>query len=116
VSIDDSTWARPQSASAVDDGQPDGVCANASPQSASVATPGGGYLSPDGRYYWSGTQWLPVPPQPFASVAPGYGPSPAYPQYWDGAPDSAKGFAVASLVLSIVWLFGVGSVLAVGPG
>lgn len=114
MSIDDSTWAQPQTG-AVDDGQPGGVNANAEQQPAYLAAPGGGYLSPDGRYYWSGTQWLPVPPQPFASATPGYGPSPAYQQYWDGAPgpDSARGFAIASLVLGIVWLFGIGSVLAV---
>jgi hypothetical protein len=115
VSIDDRTWAHPESVSAVDDGRPGDVNASASQESAYVAAAGGGYLSPDGRYYWSGTQWLPVPPQPFASVAPGYGPSPEYPQYWDGTPrpDSARGFAIASLVLGIVWLFGIGSVLAV---
>jgi hypothetical protein len=114
VSVDDSTWAHPQT-SAVDDGQPDGVNTNAPQQSAYAAAPGGGYLSPDGRYYWSGTQWLPVPPQPLASGVPGYGPSPEYQQYWAGTPqpDNARGFAIASLVLSLVWLFGVGSVLAV---
>lgn len=113
MSVDDSTWAQPQTGAA--DGQPGGVNANASRQAAYVAAAGGGYLSPDGRYYWSGTQWLPVPPQPFASAAPGYASPFAYPQYWDGAsrPDSAKGFAIASLVLSIVWLLGVCSALAV---
>lgn len=63
-------------------------------------------LSPDGRYCWDGAQWVPVPVQP-----PGYGqPGTAW-----GPPQQAgtDGLAIASLVLGIVWVAGIGSILAV---
>jgi hypothetical protein len=86
------------------------------------------YVSPDGRWRWNGTQWVPneagygVPPQP----APGYGPAPAggYGQPYGGpasygylplppAP-AHDGKAIGSLVASLLGLFcGIGSVVGV---
>jgi len=61
-------------------------------------------LSPDGRYYWDGSQWLPVPVQPYGAPGAAWGP----PQQ-----TGTDGLAIASLVLGIVWLGGIGSILAV---
>lgn len=60
-----------------------------------VAPPG--QYSPDGRWWWNGQQWVPLV-QP-----PAYGP-PAR---------QTNGLAIASLVFSLLWLFGVGSILAI---
>lgn len=62
------------------------------------AGPPGWWLASDG-------QWYP-PPQP------GYA-APAYQPAW-GAPtgSTTNGFAIASLVLGILWLYGIGSILA----
>lgn len=46
-------------------------------------------------------------PQP----PPGYGPPPGY-QGWGPPPKRTNGFAIASLVLSLLWIWGVGSILA----
>ncbi len=73
-------------------------------------------LSPDGQWMWDGTQWVPaaVPPPPPAGGAP-YG---GAPRPYGGGPYQApsggtNGLAIASLVLGILWLFGLGSLLAV---
>jgi hypothetical protein len=62
------------------------------------AAPPGQY-SPDGRWWWNGQQWVPLL-QPPAYVAP----------------RQTNGLAIASLVLSLLWLLGVGSILAVVLG
>ncbi|HWC36255.1 MAG TPA: DUF4190 domain-containing protein [Mycobacteriales bacterium] len=99
---------------------------------------GMGPLSPDGRWMWDGTQWVPAaappPPQPPQPPPP---PGPAYPgsplpyggspyggspyggspyggSPYGGPPSSGtNGLAIASLVLGILWLSGIGSLLAV---
>jgi Domain of unknown function (DUF4190) len=57
-----------------------------------------GQYSPDGHWWWNGVQWVPVA-QPPGWYAP--------------AARKANTMAVASLVLSILWLGGLGSLLAV---
>lgn len=71
----------------------------ASHDSYSVTPP----LSPDGRWWWDGVQWQPVP-----ASTPTYAPPPS--------PGRAEGLAVASLVLSLFWIGGLGSVGAVVCG
>jgi Domain of unknown function (DUF4190) len=47
--------------------------------------------------------------------APGYGPPPGYPPYGYGGyppPQRTNGMAIASMVLGILWLYWIGSVLA----
>ena len=57
---------------------------------------------------WDGTNWMPEHPPP-----PGYAPMPyPYPYPYPQAPGTS-GLAIASLVLGIVWIWGVGSLLAV---
>jgi hypothetical protein len=56
-------------------------------------------------------------PPPGALPPRGYGPAPAYghPPYGDGPPHAAQrtnGMAIASMVLGILWLWWIGSVLA----
>jgi hypothetical protein len=75
-------------------------------------------LSPDGRYWWDGTAWRDAD-----HVAPPLvtrSPDGLY--WWDGAgwrvnrtsaAGGTNGYAIASLVLGILWLFWIGSVLAV---
>jgi hypothetical protein len=79
-------------------------------------------LSPDGRWWWDGQAW--VPAQSFAgpavaaqlhgsswNVLPGQTPYPyALPP---PVRSSNDGLAIASLVLGILWLYGVGSLLAI---
>jgi hypothetical protein len=111
-------------------------------------------ISPDGRHWWDGAEWVPLappppappPPAPSAHAAPSHaapshvappyaGPPYAAPQY-AGPPYAAPQYgapagyppqpgpygyaapaartsaaAVASLVLSILWIFGLGSLL-----
>jgi hypothetical protein len=64
----------------------------------------------------------PPPPPPPAAPAPGTYPPPSYPAPgyptpgYAGPPPAvapSNGFSIASLVLGIVWVFGVGSILAV---
>ncbi|MGO8685590.1 MAG: DUF4190 domain-containing protein [Candidatus Dormibacteria bacterium] len=59
--------------------------------------PPGGYPAPPPQGPWPG----PYPP-PYPQPYPGY-----------AAPSSTNGFAIASLVLGILWLYWVGSILAV---
>ncbi len=57
----------------------------------------------------------PAPPPPGTYPPPPYPPGYATPGYAPPAPvgPSTNGFSIASLVLGIVWVFGVGAVLAV---
>ena len=59
--------------------------------------------SPDGRWWWDGTQWVPT-------QAYGYQPSP-YSQ-----PQPTDGKAIASLVCGIVWTWGPTSIAAIVLG
>jgi hypothetical protein len=101
-----------------------------------VTTPTTPPLSPDGTHWWDGAVWVPLAPaapqapypgqqpyagqpdagQPYATpqYAPGYPPQPAYgAPYLGSAPASTtSGLAIASLVLGILWVFGVGSLVA----
>jgi hypothetical protein len=61
-------------------------------------------VSPDGQWRWDGHQWVPNQP------TTGYPPAPYLPA---PAPSSTDGKAVASLVLGLVGLCGIGSLLAV---
>lgn len=84
-----------------------------------MTTPAPPQFSPDGQWWWNGTQWVPAaqaaapqgypPPgygQPYGQ-APGYGYQPyAQPQPTDGK-------AIASLVLGLIWVWGLGSITAV---
>lgn len=79
-------------------------------------------LSPDGQWWWNGTEWVPaaqrpvVPEQPPAlsgyappvTVVPAYGTAPA--------PATNDGLAIASLVMSLLWVMGLGSVGAIVTG
>lgn len=89
--------------------------------------------SDDGKWWWDGHQWLPVAPQPQRPVPPQQyvaapqqqvpqqgGPVPyGYPTSPYAGPGMAPpatgtdGKAVASLVLGIVWIGGLGSIIAV---
>ena len=73
--------------------------------------PAGWYADPQNPgqlRYWTGTAWTPGPPPPY----------PPYPQYPPGVPayvirkQSTNGFAIASMVLGIIWIYWVGSILA----
>jgi hypothetical protein len=73
--------------------------------------PAGWYADPQNpgqQRYWSGTAWTTGPPPPY----------PPYPQYPPGVPpylirkQSTNGFAIASMVLGIVWIYWIGSILA----
>jgi hypothetical protein len=53
--------------------------------------------------YWSGAAWAaPGPPPPYPPTIPAY----AVPR------QSVNGFAIASMVLGIVWIYWIGSILA----
>ena len=58
---------------------------------------------------------LPPPPLSGSYPPPSYPPGYASPGYMPPAPmaPSANGFSIASLVLGIVWVFGIGAILAV---
>jgi len=69
-------------------------------------TPGPGWwLAVDGKWY------PPSPPGETPPSSPAFAPPP-YHQHQQLPPASTNGFAIASLVLGIVWVGGVGSVLA----
>ena len=78
-------------------------------------------LSPDGRWAWDGQQWLPAPAAEGAPPAE-WAPAPAGPAImtpaFTGQPSAPKhdGLAIASLVLSLIWLMGLGSIAAVVLG
>lgn len=67
-------------------------------------------FSPDGQWWWDGTQWVPAAQAPQPSY-PGYGQA----GYGYPAPPPVQndGKAVASLVLGIVWVWGLASIPAV---
>src|SRR3954452_10189320 len=68
------------------------------------------YAPPQAQQYPPPT-FAPQPPQPAPTV---YYPPPAYVAYPAPAPARPKnGMAIASLVLGLLWLYGVGSILAI---
>ncbi len=82
------------------------------------ATPQPQY-SPDGQWWWTGTEWVPAAQSPQAAPVPGSVPTPppaaAPVPGFVGVPVAASrtsGLAIAALVLGILWLFGLGSLLA----
>ena len=76
-------------------------------------------LSPDGRHWWDGTAWRDAgqTPPPMARRSP----DGLY--WWDGSRwlpahsnpqgEGTNGLAIASLVLGILWVYWIGSILAV---
>jgi hypothetical protein len=73
------------------------------------------HVSPDGRWRWDGGQWVPnasaSPPPPPGHPQAGY--PLQYPYAYPGfRPQSTNGLSIASLVLGILWLWWVGSALA----
>lgn len=79
-------------------------------------------FSPDGQWWWDGTQWVPAaqaptpppqayPPAQYGQAPPGYGYG-----YQPYAPTPTDGKAIASLVLSLAWMCGPGSIAAVVLG
>ena len=62
------------------------------PAAGAQAAPPGQY-SPDGHWWWNGQQWVPLVQPPLVR--------------------QTNGLAIASLVLSLLWLAGVGSILAI---
>ena len=66
-------------------------------QQGTIAAP---QYSADGKWWWNGQEWVALPAPP---LAPGSG----------TADPRSRGLAIASLTLSIVWLVGPGSVLAI---
>jgi hypothetical protein len=80
--------------------------------------------SPDGQWWWDGTQWVPaaqapqapVPPiVPQEPVAPAY-PQQPYPAYQPVPAQKSDGKAVGSLIASVLWVCGLGSVVGVVLG
>jgi hypothetical protein len=80
--------------------------------------------SPDGKWWWDGQQWTPAQdaPEPAAAQAPPAGQDvlPSWgqpPVQWDLTPTQPRdGLAIASLVLALLWVLGLGSVAAVVCG
>lgn len=64
-------------------------------------------FSPDGQWWWDGTQWVPAQQAP--APAQQYVPYGAPPQPAGGS----DGKAIASLILSILWIGGIGSLIAI---
>lgn len=60
--------------------------------------------SPDGRWWWTGTEWVPASA---ATPAHGFGTAPRR---------TTNGFAIAALVLGVLWLGGLGAVFALAFG
>lgn len=105
-----------------------------------MTTPTTPPLSPDGTHWWDGAVWLPVSPpaaqppyaagprppyaagpgDPYATWQPDGRQRPGQPQGygWPGAPGPAatSGLAVTSLVLSVLWLGGIGSIAGLVTG
>jgi hypothetical protein len=54
----------------------------------------------------------PVSPPPQQQPPPMYAGSPAYPPYYYAPPRRTNGMAIASMVLGIVWIYWIGSILA----
>lgn len=66
--------------------------------------------SPDGRWWWDGSQWVPAQP------AYAYSPYAGYPAYGAPAPSTHDGKAIGSLVAALVGGCGLGSIAAVVLG
>jgi len=64
----------------------------------------GWWLASDGRYY---------PPQPQGQYPAAPPPAPTQPQYVMVQNKGTNGLAIASLVLGIIWIYWLGSILAV---
>lgn len=81
----------------------------------------GWYPDPLGRYdhrYWDGTRWTDHAARAGQTVTdpvdvPGWGDRPSR---TGTAVEGTEGLAVVSLVLSIVWLFGIGSIAGIATG
>jgi Tfp pilus assembly protein PilE len=78
-------------------------------------------LSPDGCWQWTGQEWVAVPPLPVAAVQVVPFPEQHAVAWAPPAPGAvepayADGKAIASLVLGVLWFFGLGSVAAVVLG
>lgn len=71
--------------------------------------------SPDGQWWWDGTRWVPAAqaPQP---TWPAATPQQPFPAYQPVAPEKTDGKAVGSLISSVVWVCGIGSVVGVVLG
>ena len=69
-------------------------------------------ISPDGQWRWDGSQWVPNTYGAQPAAPPGYGVQP----YPGPPPSSTDTLAVVSLVASLVWLGGVGSIVGVITG
>jgi Domain of unknown function (DUF4190)/Protein of unknown function (DUF2510) len=67
--------------------------------------------SPGQHRYWNGVEWLAPSAPPPPPLAPPPPPQVAYPAYMVQR-QSTNGFAIASMVLGIVWIYWIGSVLA----
>jgi hypothetical protein len=66
--------------------------------------------SPDGKWWWTGTEWVPASGPPPGAGFGGYS---GYSGF--GGPPARRatnGFAIAALVLGILWLGGLGAVCA----
>jgi hypothetical protein len=79
-------------------------------------------FSPDGQWWWDGTRWVPAAqapqaqaPAPWPQAAPPQQ-YPAYQPYPQPAPSGNDGKAIGSIILSVLWLCGVGSVVGVVLG
>ncbi|HET9781276.1 MAG TPA: DUF4190 domain-containing protein [Candidatus Dormibacteraeota bacterium] len=82
----------------------------------SAGPPASGHVSPDGKWWWDGSKWVPMPPSGTQALAPSYpqtgSPPPAVLVYGP----QTNSAAVASLVFGIISWFVcpfVGGVLAV---
>jgi hypothetical protein len=79
----------------------------------------GWWLASDGNWYPPQTAPAPqapqAPPAPYGGAPPAYGPPPNAPYgYSPYAPtQSTNGFAIASMVLGILWVYWIGSILAI---
>ena len=76
-------------------------------------------LSPDGHWWWDGTAWVPAEQRHQPAVPAAAQPAqPAQPVWPAAAPAPARhdGLAITSLVSSLLWVMGLGSVVAVVTG
>jgi hypothetical protein len=90
------------------------------PVGGTVSAPAGWYADPENAAnvrYWDGSQWTDdfAPAQPTGALATGPAPvAPMYPSYASVPVQKTgtNGFSIASLVLGIIWLYWIGSILA----